>query len=209
MTPDQLAAWLSHPARFAVERAVLPDGALDAADALIADGRAMAWPGPDGSVYLSLDRARAKGKPAKVARRPKSGQRTIAETDLPDGTPRLDRYADPGAATAQDACVAWEERTGESAGDDGVMREAGLPRPSIFLMGCRAWDSVERRGADCPACRGRKLRASVYCGLCDRWGLDHRIPKQRARKDPPKEVAAGTLAERRAKRKAKRKAVAT
>ena len=46
-----------------------------------------------------------------------------------------------------------------------------MPEPSVLLTGCRAWPVAREDGA-CPVCKGRKLRASTYCLVCDRWGLD-------------------------------------
>lgn len=45
-----------------------------------------------------------------------------------------------------------------------------LPYPSTLLQGCRAWERIAPR--PCPACLGKKLHASTYCLICDRWGLD-------------------------------------
>jgi hypothetical protein len=51
-----------------------------------------------------------------------------------------------------------------------------LPAPTVTLTGCRTWpDGWPGRVGDdgrCSACRGARLSSSVYCLVCDRWGLD-------------------------------------
>lgn len=45
-----------------------------------------------------------------------------------------------------------------------------LPFPGVLLEGCQAWHTI--RTLPCRACLDKKLRASTYCLVCDRWGLD-------------------------------------
>lgn len=85
----------------------------------------------------------------------------------------LDSLPDP-RAIAPDEIIEARETFGAVCGDvfDRLDR---LPRPWVLLTGCRPWSGegdAEHVPADCPACRNRRLRPTVYCLYCDRWGLD-------------------------------------
>ena len=85
-----------------------------------------------------------------------------------------------------------------------------LPGPTLLLgSGLTPWPGPGRSmSASCPSCGSRRLKPSMYCLYCDRWGLDHLLREEPARRPRaprgPRDEAGRRAAEREA-RKAKRK----
>jgi hypothetical protein len=87
----------------------------------------------------------------------------------------------------------------------------GLPGPTILVgTGLSPWPGPGLgRKASCPSCGSKRLKPSMYCLYCDRWGLDHLIgdvpePGVRVFRDPKDDARRREL-ERQA-RKSKRQA---
>lgn len=97
----------------------------------------------------------------------------------------LTAVPDPGPgpveiAEAADEADRWKPR--------GALSVDRLPRPTVILTGSKStWDEAparapgkpSRRRFRCSACLGRKLRPSVYCLRCNRWGMDGVIARTR------------------------------
>lgn len=170
-------------------------------------------PGEVSRLGLKLRRVEGKGGyqyMPKSLRDPKERRvpmRTQAATDA--GIPELDEVEGPAPdpAAVVEAAEQLEAEAPRQAGrlsDEDLTRP--LPRPAIVLMGCRPWtDGFPGRVADpargdhpdlgafdpkhgCPGCHGKKLRPSVYCLVCDRWGLD-RIHERQTRARAEAEAA--------------------
>lgn len=89
------------------------------------------------------------------------------------------RIADDRADRPDDIAIANErieaeaQRRGRRNGmvrTDAEIAGRDLPFPAVLLEGCQAWHTI--RTLPCRACLNKKLRASTYCLVCDRWGLD-------------------------------------
>lgn len=115
--------------------------------------------------------------PPRRARRP--GGPGVDPVDVPDPAPGPEELAEAAEAAAR-----WRPR--------GPLDPDRLPRPTVVLTGSRStWDEApapvagRRRGKGpkvpfhCSACRGAKLKPSVYCGRCCRWGFDGLVAAHR------------------------------
>ncbi len=87
----------------------------------------------------------------------------------------------------------------------------GLSAPTLLIgTGLTPWPGPgDGRKASCPSCGSKRLKPTMYCLYCDRWGLDHLLrdeppPRVRAFRDPRDDARRRDL-ERQA-RKAKRRA---
>ncbi len=108
----------------------------------------------------------------------------------------LELVVDPSASPEQEAERA-EEMLARLAGAPDDAKAAtkgmfeGLPGPTLLIgTGLSPWPGPgDGRKASCPACGSKRLKASMYCLYCDRWGLDHLLrgepaPRPRAVRDP-------------------------
>jgi hypothetical protein len=124
----------------------------------------------------------------------------------------LELVVDP-SSTPEEAIERAEEALSRSVIPSDPRERAfveGLPRPTLFLgVGLTPWPGPgDGRKASCPSCGSKRLKPSMYCISCDRWGLDHLLreepmPRTRAPRDPKDDAKRREL-ERQA-RKAKRR----
>jgi hypothetical protein len=126
--------------------------------------------GRDGNEFMPVGRP----DPLERQRRRKTIAASTLGIDLdrlPGDAPRPDMIVE-----AAEAIEALAPRRAGRESDDAARQ---LPRPPVMLEGCRPWPEgwPGHPGYDgrCPACRGSKLSAAVYCLVCDRWGLDWRV----------------------------------
>jgi hypothetical protein len=87
----------------------------------------------------------------------------------------------------------------------------GLPGPTLLLgTGLSPWPGPgDGRKASCPSCGSKRLKPTMYCLYCDRWGLDHLLrdePPARPRAPRGPRDEAGRREVEREARKAKRRA---
>ena len=87
----------------------------------------------------------------------------------------------------------------------------GLPVPTLVVgTGLTPWPGPgDGRKASCPSCGSKRLKSSMYCLYCDRWGLDHLLrdepaPRPRLARDAKQEADRREL--ERLARKSKRRA---
>ena len=86
-----------------------------------------------------------------------------------------------------------------------------LPGPTLLIgSGLTPWPGPEDgRKSSCPSCGSRRLKPSMYCLYCDRWGLDHLFkgePAGRPRAPRGPRDEAGRREVEREARKSRRKA---
>jgi hypothetical protein len=125
----------------------------------------------------------------------------------------LELVIDP-LATPEEALEQAEEALNLLAIASGARERAffeSLPGPTILVgTGLCPWPGPGLgRKASCPSCGSKRLKPSMYCLYCDRWGLDHLLrdeppPRVQVFRDP-RDVARRREVERQT-RKAKRKA---
>ena len=124
----------------------------------------------------------------------------------------LELVVDP-SQTPEEAAVLAEEAQARAAIPSDPREPVaveGLPRPTVLIgTGLSPWPGPgDGRKASCPSCGSKRLKPSMYCILCDRWGLDHLLrdepaPRPRACRDPKQDARRQEL-ERQA-RKARRR----
>ena len=76
---------------------------------------------------------------------------------------------------------------GDPVGQSGAsLLRTSLPGPTILVgTGLSPWPGPGLgRKAPCPSCGSKRLKPSMYCLYCDRWGLDHLL-----RDEPPYPVS--------------------
>lgn len=125
----------------------------------------------------------------------------------------LERVVDP-SPMPDEAVERAEEAIERSEASADARRRAfleSLPAPTLLIgLGLSPWPGPgDGRKASCPACGSKRLKPSMYCLYCDRWGLDHLIrdePPPRARAPRPAKELARLQELERQSRKAKRKA---
>jgi hypothetical protein len=88
----------------------------------------------------------------------------------------LELVADP-SCTAEDAVERAEEAL-LRAGSRKQLADHNscyLPVPTLLVgLGLTPWPGPgDGRKASCPSCASKRLKPSMYCLYCDRWGLDH------------------------------------
>jgi len=176
-------AWaiISGDPRVLVPRAEIdaPDEAIEslAAKGLVA---VCQW---GGDPHLTLTPLSASTLGVRIARR-RNGDMEWTTKPPKRKRPREERGVDPSRevdpkAMRPDEIVDINERIDSYASAASSKRRLtdadksgrNLPRPTVLLTGCRSWVATGWIGP-CPACLGRRLRPSVYCLRCDRWGLD-------------------------------------
>ena len=131
----------------------------------------------------------------------------------------LELVADPSASPeeaaerAEEMLSRFARVSDSSAGVKTASRGffEGLPGPTLLVgSGLSPWPGPgDGRKASCPSCGSKRLKPSMYCLYCDRWGLDHLLrgeppPRTRAFRDPRDDVRRREL--ERQSRKAKRRA---
>ena len=130
-----------------------------------------------------------------------------------DRAAKLELVVDPSSTPEQLAERAEEALARSTIPPDPRERACveGLPVPTMLVgLGLTPWPGPgDGRKASCPSCRSRRLKPSMYCLYCDRWGLDHLLrgepaPRPGSRRDPKGDAQLREL-ERRS-RKAKRRA---
>ena len=98
-----------------------------------------------------------------------------------DRAAALELVIDPRVSPDREMEAA-EEAEGRLAAPDRprwAPRSGRMPRPTLLLgTGTSPWPGPVRipsEGRTCPVCGDRPLGPTIYCLLCDRWGLDHRV----------------------------------
>ncbi len=88
----------------------------------------------------------------------------------------LERVVDP-SSTAE---AALEQAEGMFSKMERQKQLAGaptghLPGPTLLVgLGLTPWPGPgDGRKASCPSCGSKRLKPTMYCLYCDRWGLDH------------------------------------
>jgi hypothetical protein len=125
----------------------------------------------------------------------------------------LERVVDPLGSPEEALERAEEagERSGAPQGPRGRAFIEGLPAPTLLVgIGLTPWPGPgDGRKASCRSCGSRRLKPSMYCLYCDRWGLDHLLldaPASRPRSSRPREDEARRRELERQARKARRRA---